>query len=540
MTKRHGVQSGFVSAGLVALAAALAPGAPSMPAVPDVPALAEPFVETDPRGDAAAHRVDAHAPGSPLPVIVGQGMPDLIGVSLAAWQTPTPAADPYSGSISYAPAPDLARIQITFAGHVNPPGTLGLGGQPFLPFRWGISPVYGFIEIDVDTDFDTGGETGAAAESRYLGVAGRFGGRVGTARQSRQALTSQDIDRNFYSAPYYERSGADWLVAFCGCFETTRLVERVGNGDQTFDPGEQWIVRGRFLRRAGGYQLASIMTGGSGVGLYDPWCEALFVSDPGGPGPSDDRTEVTIICALTMAGAALLSDEPEEPIDTDASNHTSIEEGITDLIDAANAGGLTGPAAVLTMGWAGRTASNYLQPGAWRATAVVGTAYPAPGPNLYMWTDIGFDHLRADFNGDRAVSLNDQSQIRAYIIAHDGAADDADGAINNSVSIPMFASGFMLYDLNYDGVINGTDVNDPAFPLVIPVLPGDVDNDGVVALPDIAMIIGSWGQQVDPYMSGDADGDGVVDLADIALVIGHWGETAVPADTAPVGPDAAR
>lgn len=51
--------------------------------------------------------------------------------------------------------------------------------------------------------------------------------------------------------------------------------------------------------------------------------------------------------------------------------------------------------------------------------------------------------------------------------------------------------------------------------------PGDLDGDGTVAGADLAILLGSWGEQGG---AADLDGDGVVGGADLAVLLGGWGE----------------
>jgi len=48
--------------------------------------------------------------------------------------------------------------------------------------------------------------------------------------------------------------------------------------------------------------------------------------------------------------------------------------------------------------------------------------------------------------------------------------------------------------------------------------PADLDRDGVVSAPDLAIVLGSWGTPI-----GDANGDGTTDAQDIAALLGAWG-----------------
>ena len=51
----------------------------------------------------------------------------------------------------------------------------------------------------------------------------------------------------------------------------------------------------------------------------------------------------------------------------------------------------------------------------------------------------------------------------------------------------------------------------------------DLDCDGIVGGPDLAIVIANWNND-DP--SADIAGTGIVDAADLALVLGYWGACA--------------
>jgi hypothetical protein len=54
--------------------------------------------------------------------------------------------------------------------------------------------------------------------------------------------------------------------------------------------------------------------------------------------------------------------------------------------------------------------------------------------------------------------------------------------------------------------------------------PGDLNNDGVVDLSDLATLLAHFGAAGGPA-DGDIDGNGVVDLADLAALLGNFGTT---------------
>lgn len=55
---------------------------------------------------------------------------------------------------------------------------------------------------------------------------------------------------------------------------------------------------------------------------------------------------------------------------------------------------------------------------------------------------------------------------------------------------------------------------------------GDLDDDGVVGLSDLAELLGHYGTSSGAtYPDGDLDCDGDVDLSDLATLLGHYGDT---------------
>jgi hypothetical protein len=50
---------------------------------------------------------------------------------------------------------------------------------------------------------------------------------------------------------------------------------------------------------------------------------------------------------------------------------------------------------------------------------------------------------------------------------------------------------------------------------------GDIDGDGTVGAPDLAVLLGSWGQGLGS--SADLNGDCAVNASDIAVLLGNWG-----------------
>lgn len=470
---------------LLAAACGAWPGA--APAQPDV------IKWTDPSDDASLRRTD---PGADGPVMPGCNLPDVQSVTISGWEAVDPKNDPYTGWVVDPKDAHLFRLQLTFSGLIGPPGTLGLNGEAYDPFRFGASPVYGFLDIDIDHQKNSGGVLGAAARQRYLANVGRFGRVPDDSLGERAARSAEDYDDSFYSGPQYERSGADWDLAFCGCFNVIVLSED-GNADGVFDPGETWVVRGRFFERASGYVEASDAFGGSGFGRYDPKVNLEFHHNQ-----LNDTTTVTLVYALDMAGAAELTGQEEQQIDLNVANQTSIVEGLQDIID--NADNLFGPVEELTKPWKGRNPFDVIDPTEWTTLALFGTAYLVPDGALYAWTDTGFDEQPGDVDGDGMAGDKDLQLVIDQVYKLDGTAEDTDGEKNGRVAILAFGLNFSVYDVNGDGWIDSED-------LWVYGQRADLNRDGVLDIFDFLQFQNLF---ISHQPEADFNLDGVFDIFD--------------------------
>lgn len=458
----------------------------------------------DAAGDAGIRRSD---PGADGPINPLSAAPDVLSLTIGAWSTPTPTTNPYGGAWTSPTNADLVRINLVVDGLVNPAGPLGIGAQGFNPYQFGPRPLYGFVEFDIDRSRNTGGELGPGAQQRFLANAARFGGLPYGSIAERVPTSAAQIDTNFNTDPQFERSGADFALTFCGCFNIS-VVNNNGDTNSTFDAGDTWVVRGRFFQRAGGYEEASACFGGSFPGLYDPLVNLRFSHSI-----VTNRTTISLVYPLRMHGAALLAGQPDQPLDLDVSNHTSVEEAIDDVI-AGSTEPLSPPARELTHRWAGQSVYSYLDPTDWDFTFIVGTTYAQVEPALYAWTDVGFELRAGDYDADGSNGTPDFSLFDANLAARDGSPTDADGIVNGSVTIPNFGVNFDLFDLNNDGRINAADRAGIPF-----TLSGDADNDCTVGLSDLAVLITNWNTS---GPAGDLDGDDLVGLSDVAIIIQHW------------------
>lgn len=455
----------------------------------------------DPAGDIAPRPMD---PGAALPYdAVRHRLPDLLTVSLARWSPHDAVADVFSGIPD--PAGHFLRLDVELAGLMNPPGP----DHPmdYRPFLYGDHPVYGFIEIDIDADVDTGGELDTP-EYRYLGNVVRFGGNVTRPEhRSRTAKDGSAFDGDFETPPQVERSGEEFHLALLGTlFSSADISEVVGNSDFVFDAGETWNLRGPFFHRAHGYELFSFVKGGRHAGEYSPPCDLQFRHDE-----AMDVTHVTLVFPLTNMGAGMTRNEPPEPANQDPTDHASVLEGLEDLQLSAFflkvlPTGLAEEA--LLANWAERDPGEYLEPAHWNVTVIVGSGFLTPPTDgvYYLWTDIYPNVMLGDVDGSGSFDGGDR-QLIAQNIARD---DPLDGRIDSIVVISDFATDFSVFDVNHDGFVD-------AFDLAPSVAVADSDGDGDVDLYDFAQLqicLVAQGQPVEACRTWDFLPDHYIDLAD--------------------------
>lgn len=457
-------------------------------------------VWTDPRGDVVLRRTATGGQGAPSPLST---LPDLVRMTITGWQSPTAAQNPYAGSVVPPNGAHLFRMDVVFAGLVNPPGPLSPSNYD--PYQFGPSPVYGFVELDVDGDTNTGGELGAAAKTRYLANIGRFGRLPSSSLRTRAAVWGTQVDGVFNpndpSRPLYQASGADFVLSLCGCYPVT-IVQEGGNGNHIFDAGETWVVRSAFFQRAGGYRDGCFSFGGaSGIpGMYDPWVDLRFSHDT-----ARNETTLTLVYALDMDGAGQLAGGDAQDPDYDAGDQTSVQEGLQDVIDGAPFLPVQTPVWHLARRWNDRPVSAGLDVSRWTAVALVGTCASTPQDSSYIWTDTGFGDVAGDVDGDGAIGPSDAAIIRHAIDQFDGGPQDAEGQSceNQSVGIINFGSNFCAYDVDGDGTINARDVRLCCV--------GDYNGDGMLNVNDF-VAFGFGYSTGDPR--ADVDHSGRLDVND--------------------------
>jgi hypothetical protein len=457
----------------------------------------------DGEDDAVVRRTDlgndAELPEGFVPI-------DLLRVQLQGWLPDSPALDPYTGVVVTNDA-DIMRMQVVVDGVVSPPGPLAIDGPIYNPLQYGDRPIYGYIEIDIDDQKNTGGELMPIARNRYLANVGRFGMSPVGSIATRIVRTADDLDSSLYSEPQFERTGGEFTLLLCGCFEPT-ILSQDGDMDSVFESGETWILSGRFFERFESFQDESGLFGGLQFGLFDPVVELQFMHNP-----IADETVITLVFPISNIGAAQLKGESVQPIDTNIVNHTSIEEALDDLI--AGVPFSSGDILELVDGWEGADATDFRRPRQWKTFALVGTAPVHPDPSsLFVWTDVGFEEIYGDLNSDELVDHLDTNVIVDEINDLDGTSSDADGMLNGEVAIPDFGFSFNMTDLTGDGVIAMSDI-------IVSACPADLTNDGMLNFFDVSAFLSGFAIQ-DPV--ADFNDDGLFNFFDVSVFLSAFAE----------------
>lgn len=485
----------------------------------------------DPRYDQVARLTDAGANGSFDPE--QHRLPDLLTIVLGQWQPTNPRTDPFDGH--WGAQGKFFRLDLDLDGVVNPPGPVGCCGEPaFDPFRYGPNPICGYIELDMDLDVDTGGET-ESARLRYLGNIARFGGTSQYAPiQDRIALNGLAFDSDLTSAPWVERSGEDFHLALVGWEIGPGQIQRSDTSDWIFGAGETWWVTGHLFQRAHGYSQFSsaCCRSGAPIGNYDPSVTVRFSHNL-----ASDRTTISLVYPLTQEGAAAMHGNPQpETMDVLYTNQSSVQEGLWELkisAESALEADRNLPEFALIAGWEEKDPDSFLDPAAWRITALLGGSYTSAEDALFVWSDVFPNVLAGDFDGDGNSDADDLGAFDAFLLSFDGVAPmDADGQVNGSVLIADFATGFSVFDLDYDGVVSAADrqlIGDNLFART------DFDHDGDADQADFAYMQRCLGEAA-PLWGGslcqraDLDKNGDVNADDLTIFTGCATGPAIPAD----------
>ncbi len=487
-------------------------------------------------GDAVLRKTTFEAIGD-----VGEDNRTIPDINKCLWGNYSPTSAPdnlYQGQ--WLASGDFFRLDVYFLHRVNPPGLIQ--DVVYDPYRHGDSPVFGTIEIDVDRNIDTGGETHSPAD-RYLSNVARFGGKPSAPRYTDHVGISGDNDGFVSTPPFVERSGEELHISLLGKW-LDEIIEESGDGDDQFEDGETWIARGRFLHRAHVYETFS---GAGGDGIYEPVVDLRFKHLPG-----RDETQLTLVFPLTNDAAAtqILPSTAVEPMDGDDSNQSSVLEAVADLVDCLQAlepgdALRLHPDFPLVSEWENRSlpsptdvgdGSLYGDSSRWHVTLLVGMAYESQDPfgQTIAWTDTLGSPASGDFDGDGSVTMSDVTLFELYLLDNDGNTYVDEGVEPDSVDLINFGPNFSIYDLNYDGIVDGADK------CLMPVL-GDFDADFVIDMDDMAVFVQTLLNptlgvaQPMPSCAGgakraraDFNGDGRIDGEDIQGFVEAITENAMP------------
>jgi hypothetical protein len=488
--------------------------------------------------DTVVRRIDVGADGAVD--VNAHRPPDILVTHLGRWSPDAPHLDLFVGQ--WLNSGEFFRLDVVFKGLINPGGPLGFPGEPFDPFIFGPNPLYGFIEIDMDNNVDTGGEL-ATPQFRYLGNAARFGGMPTPLRfTGRAAVDNLAFDGNIQTMPWVERSGEEFHIAFLGLAQHLQQLIRIDDLNNTFDPGDRWILVGRFFHRAHGYEPFSLACCQAPLGSYEPVVRIQFAHSI-----VDNRTTLSLVYPLTQVGSALMNDTGvTEPPDGDATNQNSVHEGLEDLYVSATFATPSDrghPDFVLIAPWQDQQPGDYLVPQQWKVTSLVATSYTlSQGGPMAVWSDICPDVVIGDFNGDGQVRAGDQMIFDLFLANHDGNVDaDGDGVADGRMIISNFGPNFSLFDTNYDGVVDAEDrpqLQDDPFN------PADFDLDGDVDHVDFARLQRCLGGEPMALPATcrtvDLNGDFNIASADVDLFRACVSGPSVPAEptcTLPVPPE---
>ncbi len=452
---------------------------------------------SDPAGDVSTPRRTNVGANSSIASV--ENLPDLLEVRLSGWIPTDPAIDWYTGSSGAPGTYHILRLDAVFDGLVNPAGPVEIFHHDAQ--RYGLNPLTGYLELDLDADRDTGCALGDSARSTVLGNLGRFGGRSSDLLlKDRTPASNCDFD----SGPE-QRNGAEMRLSLCSC-HTITLLSETGNGNGTMEAGETFITSSRYFEMMSGYISVGGYSGGPISGPYNPTWELRFSHDI-----STDQTTVSLVFPLDHTGYATLMGVAEEPMDFWIDNAVSVKEILVGLTDPLP---VLGDEFTCSVGWDNDDPDDFLDPTMWDATAIFGTAADIPVPQPFVWTDVGFDHTTGDVTGDGIVDQADRDAVAAEILSTDGVACgfecsgsmrcDEDGVVDGIVTVPNLGENFSLFDINYDGFVDQTDLD--FFDLCI----GDWDNSGTVDVQDLLAFLDDWfiGQ-------ADLNDDGMVDVLDL-------------------------
>lgn len=109
--------------------------------------------------------------------------------------------------------------------------------------------------------------------------------------------------------------------------------------------------------------------------------------------------------------------------------------------------------------------------------------------------------------GDMSIEVNGQSSNPILV---------TDNTFIGLIDLDGLTS-FRVYDFEGEHVWGA---DDAVFGVSTPLVPADLNGDGVVSGPDLALMLAAWGVGSGP---ADLDGDGAVGGSDLAILLAAWG-----------------
>ncbi len=479
-----------------------------------------PVVRVDPECDVRLLRTD-ETNGMPFDP-EAHWLPNILETRVGTYQPTDPAGNLFIGS--WTVSGGFVRIDIVFRGVINPPGLVGMSeGGVFDAYKFGPNPVFGFIELDVDANENTGGEIDFP-ELRYLGNVSRLGGMPSEAHYlNRVAVTQEDFEYEVNECPLVKRSGEEFHISLVGEeIDSVTVIEEDDCGNPgVFEAGEIWHLTGHWLHRAHSFEPYSIQCF-TAEGRYMPLSTLQFRHST-----FSNRTTVSLVFPLRNENCAQmhLPAQATQPNNGCPGDQYSVEEALVDLrFSALNVEPIQSMelAFQLMVEWAMQMPEDMLNPNQWRINACVGSAYSEeqPGGALFVWTDMYPNVVNGDFTGDGLVTVADMQTFQAFLSAHDGEEeyDDDECDSNQSIELCHFSRNFCLFDTNYDGYVNASDM----------IRLGDMDWNGNVSFDDIddfalGLLNPAAYEQNYPgkqaVKHGDLDGNLALDGRDIQLFV---------------------
>jgi len=472
---------------------------------------------TDSAGDQLVRRTDLFVNA---PLHANFSPHDLQSLSISAWAPANPTGDLLVDAVVSPASANFFRMDLVVGGVAGPPGPLGSGFSTWNPFIFSDNPLYGFIEIDMDGDPNTGGESLGIARKRYLAQLARLSESPGGPFSIRAAKQSSDVDSTFATNPQFERSGAEFSFT-TDLLDQPIVVTEGGDMDGRFEAGETWVVRGEFFELVeGSTGFAGFLDDGP-LTVWHPPVNVRFSHDI-----ASDKTTVSMVFALTQEGARQMAGAATvEPLDFLFGNQTSVEEAVCAIITGAP---FAIDGAPMYIGWAAKSISDFLDPTQWGVDVILALTYTVQEANPFAYTDAGFDEKRGDFSFDGAVTARDDALLTNEIAAKDGTAFDGDFTVDGVWTIKNFGPTYTIFDMDYDGAVGPSDRQ-----LLAPLfVPGDIDGDKTVGPGDLLALLAGFGACPVPNSGAprvtcppDLDADGSVGPSDLLAVLSNWGAT---------------